>query len=101
MYVEVLVGAVGIENNTARNFKSLRGIRKNAKSLKRNDEVCKGILISSLKAPSIFFRLRSSQCGFLDYCYELYVGFGPKFCGADGKPTKSSPDLWRNLSVAM
>src|SRR5713101_7567052 len=46
-----LVGAVGIENNNVRNFKGLRGMARNAKSLKRNDEACKGILIAPSKLP--------------------------------------------------
>ena len=32
-----LVGAVGVENNDERNFKDLRGMRRNAKLLKRNE----------------------------------------------------------------
>ena len=46
-----LVGAVGIENNGVRNFKDLRGMTRNAKSLKKNDEACKGILIAPSKLP--------------------------------------------------
>ena len=48
----------GDQKNTARNFKSLRGIVKNATFLKRNDEACKGILIAPSKLPRIFVRLR-------------------------------------------
>jgi hypothetical protein len=40
-----LVGAVGIENTTVRNFKDLEGMLGNAKALKRNNRECKGILI--------------------------------------------------------
>jgi hypothetical protein len=45
---------VEIENNNARNFKDLPGIQRNAKSLKRNDEERKGILIAPSKLPSLF-----------------------------------------------
>jgi hypothetical protein len=44
--VGALVGAVGIENNDEWNFKDLRGMGRNVKSLTRNDEACKGILIA-------------------------------------------------------
>jgi hypothetical protein len=47
----MLVGAVGIENNDERNFKDLRGTRRNVKSLKRNDEASKGIPIAPSKLP--------------------------------------------------
>jgi hypothetical protein len=40
-----MVGAVGIENNTERNFKDLEGIMRNAKALIRNNRECKEILI--------------------------------------------------------
>ena len=46
-----LVGAVGIENNNVRNPKDLRGMARNAKSMKRNNEACKGILIAPSKLP--------------------------------------------------
>jgi hypothetical protein len=48
---KMLVGAVGIENNDGRDFKDLRGMQRNTKSLKRNDEERKGILIAPLKLP--------------------------------------------------
>src|SRR5260370_3584777 len=48
---EGLVGAVGIENNDEWNFKDLRGMSRNTKSLKRNNEACKGILIAPSKLP--------------------------------------------------
>ena len=47
---EGLVGAVGIENTTRRNFKDLEGMQGNAKALKRNNWECKGIL----NGPSFF-----------------------------------------------
>ena len=81
---------MGIENNSARNFKSLQEMQKNAKSLKRNDEACNGILIAPSKLPRISVSSDPPRCDFLDYL-ELYVGFGPNFCGADGKPTKEQP----------
>jgi hypothetical protein len=46
-----MVGAVGIENNTGRNFKDLEEMRGNAKALKRNNRESKGILIGPSKAP--------------------------------------------------
>jgi len=49
-----LVGAVGIENTTRRNFKDLEGMQGNAKALKRNNWECKGILIGPLMAPRFF-----------------------------------------------
>jgi hypothetical protein len=51
-----LVGAVGIENTTVRNFKDSEGMLGNAKALKRNNWECKGILIGPLMAPRFFFR---------------------------------------------
>jgi hypothetical protein len=49
-----MVGAVGIENTTRRNFKDLEGMLGNAKALKRNNWECKGILIGPLMAPRFF-----------------------------------------------
>jgi hypothetical protein len=46
-----LVGAVGIENNDVRHFKDLRGMQRNAKSLKWNERARKGILIAPSKLP--------------------------------------------------
>jgi hypothetical protein len=46
-----LVGAVGIENTTDRNFKDLEGMLRSAKALKGNNRECKGILIGPSKAP--------------------------------------------------
>jgi hypothetical protein len=70
-----LVGAVGIENKDDRNFKELRGIRGNAKSLKRSNRARKGILIAPSKLPRI------SRCcvpfvGFRPLSKQK-VGFGP------------------------
>jgi len=53
-----LVGAVGIENTTRRNFKDLEGMLGKAKALKRNNWECKGILIGPLMAPRFFRPLR-------------------------------------------
>ena len=55
---DALVGAVGIENSDVRNFKDLRGMRRNTKSLKRNDEAREGILIAPSKLPRVFFIVR-------------------------------------------
>jgi hypothetical protein len=82
---------VEIENNNASIFKDLRGTMRNAKLLKRNDEACKGILTAPSKLPqnSSFFSLtlKFQKSGILTHDPRSRVGFGPKFCGADGKPT--------------
>jgi hypothetical protein len=82
---------VGIENNNVSIFKDLRGTMRKAKLLKGNDEACKGILIAPSKLPqnsSIFsLTLRFQSGGILAHDPRLRVGFGPKVCGADGKPT--------------
>ena len=51
---EVLVGAVGIENNTDRNLKDLEEMLGSAKTLKRNNGECKEILIGPSMAPRFF-----------------------------------------------
>jgi hypothetical protein len=53
-----MVGAVGIENNNVRNFKDLRGILGNGKSLRRNNKARKGILIAPSKLPRFSLSLR-------------------------------------------
>jgi len=82
-----LVGAVGIENTTVRNFKDLEGMLGNAKALKRNNWECKGILIGPLMAPRFFFDHRDSATVYFTHCPSRVVGFGLKLRGADGKPT--------------
>jgi hypothetical protein len=84
-----LVGAVGIENNDEWNFKDLRGMGRNVKSLKRNDEACKGILIahSSLGfSRSVNFLIDF----FLTTARNEQVGLWAQFRGTDGKPTNST-----------
>ena len=49
-----LVGAVGIENTTGRNFKDLEEMLGSAKTLKRNNRECEGILIGPSMAPRFF-----------------------------------------------
>jgi len=69
---DFLVGAVGIENNTDRNFKDLEEMLGNAKELKRNNRECKGILIgpsmaphfSGAEIPLLFLRSTKSGVGF-------------------------------------
>jgi hypothetical protein len=70
-----LVGAVGIENNTDRNFKDLEEMRGNAKTLKRNNRKCKEILIG----PS-FFGVDEIPLlwVFSPTALANKVGFGPK-----------------------
>ena len=48
---KLLVGAVGIENTNGRDFRDLRGIRRNSESLKRNGVEGEGMLIAPLKLP--------------------------------------------------
>jgi hypothetical protein len=68
----MLVGAVGIENNTDRNFKDLEEMLGTAKELKRNNRECKGILIgpsmaphfSGAEIPLLFLRSTKSGVGF-------------------------------------
>jgi len=50
----MLVGAVGIENNTAWNLKDLEEMLGSAKSLKRNNRKFKEILIGPPMAPHFF-----------------------------------------------
>ena len=52
----LLVGVVGVENNTDRNFKDLEKMLGNAKALKRNDEESDGILIGPSMAPHFLRR---------------------------------------------
>jgi hypothetical protein len=54
MRMNMVARAVGIENNDVRNFKGLRVMRRNTKSLKRNNEERKGILIASSKLSRFF-----------------------------------------------
>ena len=49
-----LVGAVGIENNSDWNFKDLEEMLGSAKTLKRNNGECEGILIGPSMAPRFF-----------------------------------------------
>jgi hypothetical protein len=60
-----LVGAVGIENNTAWYFKDLEEMMGSAKALKRNNGEPKGILIGPLRAPRFSQKLRFSPSGIL------------------------------------
>jgi hypothetical protein len=85
---------VGVENNTGRNFKDLEEMRGNAKALKRNNRECKGILIGPLKAPRFFESVKFLRRGFFTHCLSQIVGFGPKSCGTDGKPTKEAQGQW-------
>jgi hypothetical protein len=62
-------------------------MRQNTKSLKRNDEVCKGILIAPLKLSRISRPLDSLRCQGSLSAPKWEVGFEPKSCGTDGKPT--------------
>jgi len=59
-----LVGAVGIENNTDRNFKDLEEMLGSAKELKMNNRECKAILIGPLMAPRFSRPARSRQSVF-------------------------------------
>src|SRR5258708_37608496 len=41
-----------------------------------------------LNGPSFFFDHRDSVTAYFTHCPSRAVGFGLKFCGADGKPTQ-------------
>jgi hypothetical protein len=73
---------------------------RSAKELKRNNRERKGILIGPLMAPH-FFDHRDSVTAYFTHCPSCAVGFGLKFCGADGKPTQlreyARPDLVARL----
>jgi len=77
---KLLVGAVGIENKNARDFKDLKEMRRNSKSLKRNDRERKELLIAPLKLP------RFSRRSISHSTVSMRIGFRPKSCGTDGKP---------------
>jgi len=51
---EMLVGAVGIENNSDWNLKDLEEMLGSSKLLKRNNRECNGILIGPSMAPHFF-----------------------------------------------
>jgi hypothetical protein len=74
--------SVGTENNDARNFTDSRGTGRNPKSLKRNNEARKGILIAPSKLPRF-----SRVVQILHALLARKVGFGPEIRGTDGKPT--------------
>jgi len=84
--VVVLVGAVGIENNTRWNFKNLEGMMGNAETLTRNKKELKEILIGPSMAPRFFELVKIRSTWVFPYRLMSHVGFGPKSCGADGKP---------------
>jgi hypothetical protein len=65
-----LVGAVGIENNNIRNFKDLRGMTRNAKSLKRDERARKGILIAPSKLPRFSSVVEILTLNFFVYCLQ-------------------------------
>jgi hypothetical protein len=74
-----LVGAVGIENNDDWNLKDLREMRRNAKSLQRNDEAGKGILIAPSKLPRFPRSLRFQRCAIPLKALDRESAFGPNF----------------------
>jgi hypothetical protein len=77
---------MGIENNTSWSFKDLEEMLRSAKTLKRNNEESSGILIGPSMAVVFFERMKFLRRGFFTH-YPSSVGFGPKSCGTDGKPT--------------
>jgi len=94
-----------IENNNGWDFRDVRGMRRTNKSSKRNDRECKGTLIAPLKAPSFVPRLIPSSLGFVHWS-DWESAYGPKFRGADGKPTLEVPETlnlceikWLGLSA--
>ncbi len=68
---------VGIENNNGRNFKDLRGMRRNTKSLKRNDGERKGSLIAPSKLPR-FSSIVDLKVDFSTHCLQLRSASGPR-----------------------
>jgi hypothetical protein len=66
-----MVGAVGIENTTRRNFKDLEGMLGNAEALKRNNWECKGILIGPLMASRFSRPSRFRHCVFASLSKSL------------------------------
>jgi hypothetical protein len=80
LYRRVLVGAVGIESNNVRNPKDLRGMARNAKSMKRNNEACKGILIAPSKLPRFSFGLEFLTLSlFIHHLQQMSASSGPRF----------------------
>lgn len=59
MSTSCMVGAVGIENNTERNFMDLEETLRSAKTLKRNNREHREILIGPSMAPRFFLHLKS------------------------------------------
>jgi hypothetical protein len=86
---KLLVGAVGIENKNGRDFKDLREMRRNTKSLKRNDREGNGILIAPLKLPRFSCPPSPIVADYRPHCREWQVGFLPKSRGTNGEPKKS------------
>ena len=89
---------MGIENNNGRDFKDLRGMRRSLKSLKRNDGERKGILIAPLMLPRFSRQLDCLLSYVSITALEGKAGFGPKFCGADGKPDKHFTSTYNHLT---
>lgn len=70
-------------------------MQRNTKSLKRNDETRKGILIAPSKLPRFSLCLRF----LLSTSHPLLatnVGFGPKIHGTDGKP-----GFWHSIGTVI
>ena len=63
-------------------------MRGNAKPLKKNNREREGILIGPSMAPRFFQSVKFIRRVFFAHCPDKEVGFGPKFYGTDGKPTK-------------
>ncbi len=78
MSISCVVGAVGIENNTNRNFKDLEEMTGNAKTLTRNSKERKEILIGPSMAPCFFDSEKFLQFAFAYYLAE-FIGFGSNF----------------------
>jgi hypothetical protein len=77
--IGILVGAAGMENNNMRNFKGLRGMQGNTKSLKRNDEARKGILIAPSKLPRFSYVLEILTLNRFLHCLQQMSASGPRF----------------------
>ena len=68
----------GDRNNDEWNFKDLRGMRRNAKLLKRNDGERKGSLIALSKLPRFSSVVDILKVDFSTHCLQLRSASGPR-----------------------
>src|SRR5260370_38343494 len=82
---------LGIENNNVRNPKDLRGMARNAKSMKRNNEAWKGILIAPSKLPRYSFGLETLTVSLFIHYLQQMPASGPR--SAARMATRQTPHL--------